>query len=59
MFGEEVTGRLLAGLPDRTVGLRAEELRRLLVLGLQSHAVAIRELDDQAGDFEEGVGLDS
>jgi len=54
-----VTGRLLAGLPDGTVGLRPEELRRLLVLGLQSDAVAIGKLNDQAGEFEEGVGLDS
>jgi hypothetical protein len=59
MLGEEVTGRLLAGLPDGTVGLRPEELRRLLVLGLQSDAVAIGELNDQAGEFKEGVGLDS
>ena len=54
-----MTDRLLAGLPDRTVGLRKEELRRLLVISLQSHAVAIGELDDQSGEFEEGVGLDS
>ena len=54
-----MTDRLLAGLPDRTVGLRTEELRRLLVISLQSHAVAIGELDDQSGEFEEGVGLDS
>ena len=51
--------RFLAGLPERSIGLDPEELGGLFTLGLQADAVAVGELDDQAGQFKEGIGLGS
>ena len=59
MLGEQVSNGFLAGLPERSVGLYPEEFWRLLVLGLQADGVAVGELDNQAGEFEEWVGFGS
>ena len=54
---EEVTDRLFAGGPQGTVQLDTEELLGSSGLGLQPDAVAVGELNDQACEFKEGVGL--
>ena len=59
MLGEQVRDRFLASLPDRPIGLHSEELGCLFILGLQTDAVTIGELDDQASQLKEWIGLGS
>jgi hypothetical protein len=59
MLGEQVRDSFLAGLPERSIGLHPEEFGCLFVLGLQADGVAVGELDNQAGEFEEWVGFGS